>query len=50
VLIREDSPLRRLPMNLNPKHAQFCDGLRFTTEMVDKAYQELVSCPGNTFT
>ena len=29
-------------MNLNPKHAQFCDGLRFTTEMVDKAYQELV--------
>ena len=29
-------------MNLNPKQAQFCDGLRFTAEMADMAYQELV--------
>jgi hypothetical protein len=42
MLIREDSPLRRLPLNLNPEKAQFRDGLRFMADMVAMAYQELV--------
>jgi hypothetical protein len=42
MLIPEDSPLRRLPANLNPRQAQFCDGVRFTAEMADLAYQELL--------
>ena len=42
MLIDEDSPLRRLPANLNPKQAQFCDAVRFTAEMADHAYIDLL--------
>jgi len=43
MLIGDNSPLRRLPANLNPKQTQFCDGLRFTVEMADIAYQQLTA-------
>src|SRR5438034_7730738 len=43
MLINENSPLRRLPKDLNPKQAQFCDGVRFTAEMADLAYQQLLT-------
>jgi hypothetical protein len=43
MLIGDDSPLLRLPVKLNPKQAQFCDGLRFTAEMADIAYNDLVA-------
>ena len=42
-MINDNSPLRRLPANLNPKQTQFCDGLRFTVEMADIAYQQLAA-------
>ncbi len=41
MLIKDNSPLRRLPTNLNPKQAQFCDGVRFSAEMADLAYEQL---------
>ena len=42
MLIAEDSPLLRLPSNLSAKQAQFCDAVRFTAEMADIAYQQLL--------
>jgi hypothetical protein len=55
MFISTDSPLRRPPNNLNPKQAQFLDGVRLCVEMTDLAYQALVEQlraftpdPGNT--
>jgi hypothetical protein len=44
MLIKETSPLRRPPCNLNPEQAQFCDGVRFSVEMADYSYEQLRSC------
>jgi hypothetical protein len=41
MLIEPDSPLRRLPVNLPPRFAQFCDAVRLTSEMADLAYTSL---------
>jgi hypothetical protein len=41
MVIEENSPLRRLPTNLNPRQSQFFDGIRFTVEMADLAYERL---------
>jgi hypothetical protein len=43
MLIKENSPFRRLPSNLLPKTAQFCDGMRYAAEMADFAYEQLVT-------
>src|SRR6266571_8401258 len=44
MLIKENSPFRRLPANLVPKTAQFCDGMRYAAEMADFAYEQLNTC------
>jgi hypothetical protein len=41
VPITIDSALRRPPITLNPKQAQFLDGVRVAIEMIDIAYQSL---------
>ena len=43
MLISDNSPLRRLPANLNPQQTQFCDGLRFAVQMADIADQQLTA-------
>jgi hypothetical protein len=42
VIVREDSPLRRLPEALEPRQASFLDGIRFSIEIADLAYSRLV--------
>lgn len=41
MIIGPDSPLRRLPTALDRKQALFLDGIRFSVEMADLAYQRL---------
>ena len=43
MIIAVDSPLRRLPANLDPRQSTFLDGLRLSVEMCDVAYERL-SC------
>jgi len=38
ILLNRDSPLRRIPANLEPKLTIFLDGLRYTVEFLDIAY------------
>ena len=41
MIIKEDSPFRNLPAELNRKQLLYLDGIRFTVEIVDFAYQQL---------
>lgn len=43
MIISVDSPLRRLPSQLNRKQTLFFDGIRYSVEMADLAYQRLQS-------
>lgn len=40
-MLADDSPLRRLPVDLDPKQALFFDGIRHATELADLAYERL---------
>lgn len=40
-IIGQDSPLKRLPDNIDRTHILFYDGIRFTIEMIDVSYQQL---------
>ena len=40
-IVREESPLRRLPVNLNPKQAILLNAIRLTAEGIDVAYRRL---------
>jgi len=42
MLIAQDSPLLRLPTQLNPKQTLFFDGIRHAAELADYAYTRLV--------
>ena len=42
MLIADDSPLRRLPPELNRKQALFFDGIRYSIEMADLAHTRLL--------
>lgn len=42
MIIRSDSPLRRLPVSLNRKQMLFLDGIRIAAEIVDLTYSRLV--------
>ena len=42
-IIAEDSPLRRIPMVIEPRQASCFEGIRLTAEMIDSAYQRLVT-------
>jgi len=44
MLIGENSPLRRVPIGINAELHAFCDGVRFSAQMADLAYGELVAC------
>lgn len=41
MIIRNDSPLKRLPANLVPRQRLFFDGIRYSVEMADLAYASL---------
>jgi hypothetical protein len=41
-MLAEDSPLRRLPVELDRKQALFFDGIRHAIELADLAYERLV--------
>lgn len=41
ILLNRESPLRRLPVNIDAKTAVFFDGIRFTVEFLDIAYNRL---------
>ena len=41
MIIDKDSPLRRLPSNLNMKQTLFLDAIRYSVEMADIAYNRL---------
>lgn len=41
MLISDDSPLRRLPSELNQKQKFYLDGIRFSIEIIDLAYLRL---------
>jgi hypothetical protein len=40
--VRADTPLKRLPRELDPKQALFLDGIRHATELAEMAYARLV--------
>jgi hypothetical protein len=42
MIVRSDSPLRRLPASLNRKQMLFLDGIRVAAEIVDLTYTRLV--------
>lgn len=42
MIVGSNSPLRRIPHNLDRKQALFYDAIRFTIEMVDVAYKRLI--------
>lgn len=41
MLISDDSPLRRLPSEMNQKQKLYLDGIRFSIEIIDLAYLRL---------
>lgn len=41
ILLNRESPLRRLPVNLDKKIAVFFDGIRYTVEFLDIAYSRI---------
>lgn len=41
ILLGRDSPLRRVPANVQPKHAIFLDGIRHAVEIMDVGYRRL---------
>lgn len=41
MLVPEDSPLRRLPSALNSRQRLYLDGIRYSLEMIDIAYERL---------
>lgn len=43
MIITDDSPLRRLPANLDRKQTLFLDGIRYSVEMADLAHRRLRS-------
>jgi hypothetical protein len=43
MILAADSPLKRLPTQLNPRQAMFLDAIRFTIEMADFAMERLLS-------
>jgi hypothetical protein len=42
MILETDSPLRRIPAQLNPRQILFFDGIRYSIDMVDMAHQRLV--------
>lgn len=41
ILLRRESPLRRIPVNVTPKQALFFDGIRHAVEVMDVAFKRL---------